>query len=318
MKIAMLEPLAVEIEYLEELAKPLKEAGHSVSLTTQVLTPEEKLERTKDADAIIIANSTLAPELVDAAKNLKMISVAFTGVDHVPEKNIKEKNILVSNAQGYATVAVTELVFGAAITALRNIIPCDEAVRAGRTKDGLVGTELYGKTFGIVGFGAIGRSVAKIALAFGCHCIAYEPTLKVGEISDGVLAVELDELLKVSDIISLHLPLTEQTHHLINKERLALIKKSALLINQARGPVIDSVALKEALNSGQIAAAVIDVFDQEPPIPETQPLLHAKNTVLTPHIGFASKESMVRRAAIAFDNVKGWIDGKPINVKFGN
>jgi D-3-phosphoglycerate dehydrogenase len=306
MKIAMLEPLAVEQEYLDKLAKPFIEAGHKVSLTTKPLSPEEKLEQAKDADAIIIANSPLAPELVDAAANLKYISVAFTGVDHVPEKNVKAKNIVVSNAQGYATVSVTELVFGATITALRNIIPCDAATRAGKTKDGLVGTELYGKTFGIVGFGAIGRSVGKIAVAFGCNVIAYDPFLKVGEKSDGVPAVELNELLKTSDIISLHLPLTDETRHLINKERLAAIKSSAVIINQARGPVVDSEALAEALNTGKIAAAVVDVFDQEPPIPSSQPVLHAKNTVLTPHVGFASKESMIRRADIAFDNVKAW------------
>ncbi|WP_313183418.1 NAD(P)-dependent oxidoreductase [Lacrimispora sp.] len=318
MKIAMLEPLAVEAAYLEKLAKPFIEAGHSVSLTTKSLTQEEQLELAKDANAIIIANSPLSPELVDAAKNLKMISVAFTGVDHVPAANVKAKNILVSNAQGYATVSVTELVFGSAIAALRNIIPCDAATREGRTKDGLVGTELFGKTFGIVGFGAIGRSVGKIALAFGCSVQAYDPFLKVGEVYDGVPAVELEELLKTSDIISLHLPLTEETHHLINKERLALLKKSTVLINQARGPVIDSEALATALNTGQIAAAVIDVFDQEPPIPDSQPLLHAKNTVLTPHIGFASKESMIRRADIAFENVQAWLDGEPINVKLGD
>jgi D-3-phosphoglycerate dehydrogenase len=317
MKIVMLEPLAVQSEYLEQLAKPFIAAGHSVSLTTTPLSDAEKLERSKDADAIIIANGALSPQLVDAAQNLKYISVAFTGVDHVPEANIKAKQIVVSNAQGYATISVTELVFGGLIAALRNIIPCDAATRSGKTKDGLVGTELYGKVFGIVGFGAIGRSVGKIALAFGCRVVAYDPSLQVGSETDDVPAVELDALLQVSDIISLHLPLTEETKHLINKERLSLLKKTAVVVNQARGPVVDSQALADALNSGSIAAAVIDVFDQEPPIPESQPLLHAKNTVLTPHVGFASKESMIRRADIAFGNVQAWLDGKPINVKYG-
>ncbi|MDR1541522.1 MAG: hydroxyacid dehydrogenase [Clostridiales bacterium] len=317
MKIAMLEPLAVEASYLKELAKPFEDAGYEVSLALKPLSEEEKAIASKDADAIIIASAPLSSALVENAQNLKMISVAFTGVDHVPAQKINEKGIIVSNAQGYATVSVTELVFGSAIAAMRNIIACDEACRSGKTKDGLVGVELYGKTFGIVGYGAIGRSVGKIAAAFGCKVIAYDPFLKAGEKCSEAEYCDLDDLLRKSDIVSLHLPLTDDTKHLINKEKLALMKKTAVLINQARGPVVDSSALAEALNSGSIAAAAIDVFDQEPPLPESQALLHAKNTVLTPHVGFASKESMVRRAAIAFENVQAWLDGKPINVKFG-
>ena len=126
--------------------------------------------------------------------------------------------------------------------------------------------------------------------------------------------MELDEVLKTSDIVSLHIPATAETKQFINKEKIALMKKSAILINCARGAVVDNTALAEALNAGDIAGAAIDVFDMEPPIPADYPLLSAKNTLLTPHVAFASKESMIRRANIVFDNLYAYLEGKPINV----
>ena len=126
--------------------------------------------------------------------------------------------------------------------------------------------------------------------------------------------MELDEVLKTSDIVSLHIPATAETKQFINKDKIALMKKSAILINCARGAVVDNTALAEALNAGDIAGAAIDVFDMEPPIPADYPLLSAKNTLLTPHVAFASKESMIRRANIVFDNLYAYLEGKPINV----
>ena len=126
--------------------------------------------------------------------------------------------------------------------------------------------------------------------------------------------MELDDVLKTSDIVSLHIPATAETKQFINKDKIALMKKSAILINCARGAVVDNVALAEALNAGDIAGAAIDVFDMEPPIPADYPLLSAKNTLITPHVAFASKESMIRRANIVFDNLYAYLEGKPINV----
>ena len=315
MKITMLEPIAVSEDMLNTLAKPIRDKGHEVELCTSPLSVEEKESRIKAANVAIIANSPLPAEWVEGAPNLKMISVAFTGIDHVPQAACKAKNILVSNAQGYATIAVRDLVFGLVFACMRNMKPCDLAVRAGGTKDGLVGDEIDGKVFGIVGYGAIGQAVASVAKAFGCNVMAYSRSKQSGD-SDGVVSfASFDEIMARSDIISLHTPLTDETKHMIGSNELKKMKPTAILINTARGPVVDSKALADALNAGTIAAAGIDVFDIEPPLNMDEPLLAAKNTVLMPHIGFATKQSMVKRAHIVFDNITGWLDGKPQNVK---
>jgi len=315
MKITMLEPIAVSEEMLNSLSEPLRAKGHEVELCTAPLSPEEKARRIKDADAAIIANSPLPSELAESAASLKMISVAFTGVDHVPLDTCKAKGITVSNAQGYATIAVRDLAFGLIFACMRNLKPCDIAVRAGGTKDGLVGDEIDGKVLGIVGYGAIGKAVASVAKAFGCEVLAYTLGEKPGSSDSVVKFVSFEHVLAKSDIISLHTPLTDETKGMIGAGEIAKMKPSAILINTARGPVVDSKALADALNAGKIAAAGIDVFDIEPPLNMDEPLLGAKNTVLMPHIGFATKQSMVKRANIVFDNITGWLDGKPQNVK---
>jgi D-3-phosphoglycerate dehydrogenase len=197
----------------------------------------------------------------------------------------------------------------------RNILPCDPRTREGGTKDGLVGNEISGKTFGIVGYGAIGKAVAAAAKAFGCKVVAHTRSRAAGVTEDGVEFVTLDDLLRTSDVVSLHTPLTDETKRMMNADRIALMKPTAILINAARGACVDGAALADALNGGRIAGAGIDVFDVEPPLPLDEPLLTAKNAVLAPHVGFATKESMVKRARIVFDNISAWLDGKPVNVK---
>ena len=174
--------------------------------------------------------------------------------------------------------------------------------------------ELFGKTFGIVGTGAIGSRVAEIALAFGCKVIAYSRTQKPDLVAKGVTYVTLDELFRTADFVSLHTPLTADTKNLVNADRINSMKSTAVLINTARGPVVDSQALANALNEGRLAAAGIDVFEIEPPIDLAHPLCHAKNTVVTPHIAFASKEALEIRAGIVFDNITAWMGGKPQNL----
>ena len=187
----------------------------------------------------------------------------------------------------------------------------DQVVREEGTKDGLVGFELEGKKFGVIGTGAIGTRVAKIAQAFGCEVYAYSRTVKD---LPRIQFVGLEELLYNCDIISLHVPLNESTKGLIGKDEIALMKPDAVLINTARGPIVDSEALAEALNNGKIAGAAVDVFENEPPVSKDHPLLHAKNLIATPHVAFATKEALVKRAIIDFDNVKCWMEGKPVNV----
>ena len=312
MKLVIIEPLGVEQEKLLDMAK--KALGDRVEIVyydTRTTDTAELIRRGKDAEIIAVSNLPLSAEVIRGCEKLKLLSVAFTGVDHIAMDACKEKNVMVCNCAGYSTAAVADLVFGMLITLYRNVIPCDARCRAGETKDGLIGFELEGKKFGVVGTGAIGLRVAAIAKAFGCEVLAYSRTVKQVE---GVTYTDLNTLLSTCDIVSLHTPLTEQTRGLIGKDQLALMKKSAILINTARGPVVDEIALAEALNNGQIAGACVDMFDKEPPLDPEKPLLKAKNTLLTPHIAFATKEALVKRAVIVFDNVAAYLDGKPQNV----
>lgn len=315
MKIVVMEPLGVALEKINALAAALQAAGHEfVYYTSKEAQQDKLLERVQDADIIMLANQPLSAEIINACPKLKMLSVAFTGVDHVALDACRARNILVCNAAGYSTNAVAELTFGLAISVIRNIVPCDARCRKAGTKDGLVGFELFGKTFGVVGTGAIGARVAKIAAAFGCRVLAYSRTAKQELADAGVQYVSLDELLAQSDFVSLHVPLTDATRGLINADAIAKMKQGAVLLNTARGPVVDSAALAEALNAGKLAGAGIDVFEGEPPIAEDHPLCSAKNTVLTPHVAFASREALETRADIVFANIEKWLNGAPQNV----
>ena len=169
MKFVMLEPLGIDKDKVMNFAKPLLDKGHELVFCGNRLDHDETLLRAASADVLIIANSTLGGDVIRAAKNLKMISVAFTGVDHVDADACREKGIIACNAQGYCTITVAELVMGLILNILRNIIPCNNLVRHGKTKDGFVGNELYGKTIGIIGTGAIGARLAELAKAFGCR-----------------------------------------------------------------------------------------------------------------------------------------------------
>ena len=315
MKIVIIEPLGITPEKLEEATAAVKARGHEiVAYDTKEEDPEKLAERGKDADIIIIANQPFRKNVIEKCENLKLLSVAFTGVDHIDVDFCKEKGITVCNAAGYSTNAVAELAFGLAISVLRNIPACDNVCRKEGTKAGLVGGELFGKTFGIVGTGAIGGKVAKIAQAFGCKVVAYSRTVKPEMEGLGIEYMSLEDGLKVSDIVSLHVPLNDKTKGLIGEKEIALMKKNAILLNTARGPVVDSEALAKALNEEKIAGAGIDVFEMEPPVPADHPLMHAKHTVVTPHVAFASHEALFTRAQIVSENILKWEDGQPQNV----
>lgn len=315
MRIAMLEPLGVNKEAIDSLAKPLIEQGHEfIPCYNKIEDKDALIAQAAEADVFIIANSPLSGEVIKSNPNLKMISVAFTGIDHVDIQACKEQGVTICNAAGYSTHSVAELTFGLILSTLRNIGPCDTATREGKTRAGLVGNEIYNKTLGIIGTGAIGRRVAQIGKAFGCKVLGYSRTDRQDAKDIGITYVSLEELLRESDIVSLHVPLTDETKLLINKERIELMKPSSILINAARGGVVDNEALAEALNNDKIAGAGIDVFEMEPPIPQKHPLLNAKNVVLAPHVAFATDESMLRRAEITFDNITEWLKDKPQNI----
>jgi len=314
MKIVLLEPLGISAENLNTLSESLVNAGHEfVAFETRTDDTGELIQRAEDADIVVIANMPFRKAVISRCPRLKMISVAFTGVDHVDLDECRARGIAVCNAAGYSTNAVAELTFGMILSLLRYVTPCEAALRNGGTKGSLIGSELSGLTLGVVGTGAIGQRVAELGKAFGCTLLAYSRTPKKSTEALGVQYVSIETLLSQSDIVTLHLPLNDSTRGLINAERLSLMKPTALLVNTARGPVVDNAALAQALRDGKIAGAGVDVFETEPPIASDHPLLSAPNTLLTPHIAFATKQSLYKRAVIAFNNVTAWLSGAPQN-----
>ena len=317
MEIVMLEPLGIKEELLKKLSSDLSGKWHKFTACDRSEDQSVLMKRVKNADVLIVSNLPLNSEIIRSAASLKMISVAFTGTDHIDAQTCREKGVTVCNAAGYSTNSVAELAFCLMMDVLRKVIPCDRAVRSGGTKHGLTGNELAGKTIGIVGTGAIGMRVAEIAKAFGCKLVGFSRTKRKDAEALGLEYVTLDELMACSDIVTLHTPLTEETRHLIGRERISLMKPTGILINTARGPIVDSTALAEALNKGAVAGAGIDVYETEPPLSTGHPLLNAKNVVATPHIAFATQEALEKRAIITFDNISSWLNGEPKNIIIG-
>ena len=315
MKISLLEPIGITNDVLDELSKGLKDRGHEFTFyDTKTTDPEELKKRSEGCDIVMIANNPYPAEVVEAMDSLKMISVAFTGIDHIGVKACKDKNIMICNAAGYSNQTVAELVIGMAIDALRNVAKANDVVRKGGTSAGIGGREICGRTVGVIGLGKIGMVVAKLFQAFGAKVIAYNRSQSEEAKALGIEYKSLEEVLSESDIISLNMPLNDSTRGFIGADQIALMKKDAIFINCARGPIVDNAALAKALNEDKLGFVCADVFDMEPPIPEDYPLLSAKNTLLTPHQAFISEESMIRRAKIVFDNVYAYLDGNPINV----
>ena len=315
MKISLLEPLGVSKEIIDDLSKGLIENGHEfIYYDTKTTDVEELKRRSAGCDIVMIANNPYPAEIVESADSLKMISVAFTGIDHVAVKTCRDKDIMICNASGYSSQTVAELVVGMAVAGLRNMAKANDVVRRGGTSAGIGGREICGRTVGIIGLGKIGLTAAKIFQAFGAKVIAYNRSEKEEAKALGIEYKSLEEVLSESDIISLNMPLNDSTRGFISADKIAMMKPDAVFINCARGPIVDNAALAKALNEDKLGFACVDVFDMEPPIPEDYPLLSAKNTLLTPHQAFISEESMIRRANIVFNNVYAYLDGEPMNV----
>lgn len=312
MNIVFAEPIGLNNLQKETFVSEMNELGHVVSYYDKSPTDQEELlKRSLDADLLVVSNYKVSEDVILKSTNLKMIAVAFTGTDHIPIDLCRSRGILVCNAAGYSTQAVAELTISMTISLLRKIVVLDKTTRMSDTRNGFLGSELSGKTFGVIGFGSIGGRVAKLANAFGCKVIAWSRTNK--NILD-VEFVKLDNLLMSSDIVSLHLPLTPSTQALINGSKLKLMKPSSILINTARGGIIDSKDLASALKTGTIGGAAIDVYEYEPPIEKNHPLFSAPNTILLPHIGFATQEAIYNRSEIVLCNIRAWINDEPINI----
>lgn len=306
MNISLLETIGISETEIKKLAKPIIELGHSFTYYDNKTTDiNELIKRSLDQDIVMIANNPYPREVIEKANKLKMIAVAFTGVDHVDESACKERNIEIINCANYSNEAVSELAIGLTINLLRSVKDADLATRDNKNSMGLVGNELSGKTVGIIGCGKIGKKTAKLFKAFGCNILGYSRS-PISQ--DYIKQVDVDTLLKESDIVSLHLPSTSETYHFIDEEKINKMKKTTIFINCARGPIVDNVALTKALNENKISGAGIDVYDIEPPLDKDYPLLNAKNTILTPHIAYLTKEAMVKRANIEFNNVINYLN----------
>ena len=313
MKVVILEDLGISAAELAALEAPFEARGVAFAAYPRSTDVPTLIAEAKEADALILANMPRPGALIRACPGLKFIDVAFTGVDHVDLAAARERGIALSNASGYSNEAVAELVLAMVLSMARNLRAVEDRCRAGGTKAGLVGWELRGKTVGVVGLGKIGTRSAELFHAFGCRVLASSRSIHA-DAPAWVEQTDLEELLRRADVVVLHCPLNESTRGLIDARRLALMKPTALLVNAARGPVVDAAALAEALERGSLGGACLDVFDKEPPLDPAEPLLRAPNTLVTPHVAFATRESMSLRAEIVFDNLRAWLAGEQQNV----
>lgn len=312
MKLVIAEPLEISRQQLNTYLSMEAFSGMIKSVFDHKATsPEELQERIHDADILVIANTPLPASILEHSPNLKMISVAFTGVNHIDLDYCRNKGITACNAAGYSTQAVAELTIGLMIDALRNITWFDSVIRKGQDRGCILGKELSSKTVGIIGTGAIGVRVIDMLLAFRCRILAYSRTPRTIR---GVEYVSFNQLLNESDIISLHLPLSKATENLFGEAQFSMMKTGAYFINTARGGLVSSVALAHALNTGKLAGAAVDVYETEPPLALEHPLLKANNLVTLPHIGYATEEAINQRASIVFKNITGFLSGHPQNI----
>lgn len=311
MKISLIDPLEVDREIIENHKEKIESLGHEFEYFEESAgSDEEKIERLKDTDIAIITNKPLTSQVINNT-NLDLIDVAFTGVDHVDLEACKEKGIKVLNASGYSDDSVAELVIGLTISVLRKFNENRSNIFNGENNY-LLGELIKGKTFGVIGTGNIGSKLIDLLSVFGCKIIAYSRTEKEEIKAKGVEYVDLPTLLKESDIVSLHIPNNKETKGFLGEEELDLMKEGAVLINCARGAVVDNDYLAKLLNEDKLRAG-IDVFDMEPPLPEDYPLRNAKNVILTNHVAFYTKEAMEIRADIVFDNLYQYLEGNIVN-----
>lgn len=287
---------------------PIEQYGELVCYDNS--TPREAIERVADCDVLIINKVLVTPELIDAAPNLKLICESATGVNNIDLEYAASKGIPVRNAVGYSTSSVVQATFMQILSLMGEGLYYDDCVKSGRysamdmfTDPSVSWTELEGKRIGIIGMGNIGSRVARIAQAFGME-VCYYSTSGTGHCKD-YPCLSLEELMKTSDVVSIHAPLNERTAGLIGAEELALMKPSALLVNMGRGGIVDETALAAAIDNGSIAGAALDVFVKEP-VPADNPLLHVRHPErlrLAPHAAWASVEARQRLVQQIADNI---------------
>lgn len=281
--------------------------------------PEEKLERVKDAEIILTNKVPFNASDFDQLPSLKYIGVLATGYNIIDTEAAKAHGVVVTNIPAYSTNSVAQMVFAHLLNITNSVQHYTDEARAGiwsKNPDfsyqNTLLVELHRKKIGIVGLGNIGKAVARIAIGFGMEVFAYT-TKSHFQLPPEIHKMDLDDLFRECDIVTLHCPLTPKTKNLVNAERLKTMKPTAILINTSRGPVVNEQDLADALNNGTIYAAGVDVLSEEPAV-ANNPLLTARNCFITPHIAWATKEARIRLMEITIENIKAFLDGQPVNV----
>jgi glycerate dehydrogenase len=283
-------------------------------------TPPEEVVSRGAGSEIILTNKTVVSRVsMEKLSHLRYIGVLATGYNIVDVPAAKERNITVTNVPGYASSSVAQMVFAHLLNLTQGLGRHTQSVRQGKwtaSKDFCFWEtpliELAGMTLGIVGYGQIGRATAQLAKAFGMHVIVADRPGKTLPVEQGIRQVSVIDLFRLSDVVSLHCPLTPETKNLVNEELLSAMKPSALLINTSRGPLIDEPVLARALNEGRVAGAGLDVLSAEPPPPD-HPLVLARNCFITPHIAWATREARARLIAVVIGNIEAFLAGRPRN-----
>lgn len=280
--------------------------------------PEEVLERAKGAEAILTNKVAITAEHMAALPELKYIGVLATGYNIIDTAAAKERSIVVTNIPAYSTPSVAQMVFAHILNITNRVEHYTDEIREGKWTTNpdfcfwdTPLTELLGKKIGLIGLGQTGYNTARLAIGFGMKVWAYTSKSRL-QLPPEIRKAELNQLFRECDIVSLHCPLTEATRNLVNAERLALMKPTAILINTARGPLVNEQDLADALNNKKIYAAGVDVLSTEPPRADN-PLLTARNCFITPHIAWATSAARERLQAIMLENIKAYIEGKPVN-----
>lgn len=294
----------IDIEAIEDLKKFAEVDIGKENLNT---------EKIKIYDGIIVRSATkITKDIIDKAKNLKIIARAGVGLDNIDVKFANEKNIKVINAPESLAISVAEMVFASLLCLIRKVNIADKSIREGKwEKKKFYGIEINNKNFGIIGFGRNGKHVAKIANGFGAKVFAYDPYVKDKKIYENLnvnYCETMDEILKISDFISIHVPLTDETKNLIDKEEINLMKKNAIIINTSRGGIINETALIEALKSKKIFGCCLDVFENEPNV--NKEFLNLDNVILTPHIASQTEEAQKRAGKTIVEEIKKFFENQ--------
>jgi D-3-phosphoglycerate dehydrogenase len=303
-----------KVLFSEKIHKNAVDLAHTFAdVTVEIgLSPQDLIKKIPEFDALVVRSSTkVTKDVIEAAKNLKIIGRAGVGLDNIDVTAASKRDILVVNSPEASTIAVAELVFGSLLSLNRKIVHAHHSMRGGKwERSKFEGSEVYGKNLGIIGFGRIGREVAIRAKAFGMHISIYDPNIREESAKEYHVKyfTDLDEMLKHIDVVTIHVPLIEKTRNLIDERRFGLMKKNAVVINIARGGIVNEEALYNALKNNVIRGAVLDVYTCEPPT--HCPFTELENIVLTPHLGASTEEAQINAGTVVVEKIKDFFMNK--------